>query len=401
MPHPYQTLPEDRFWRTAVAGRDAMEIAGLWKPKHEIRRRTRIVTAGSCFAQHFAKALVARRYRWLDYEPGPAGLTPEQRKDYHYGTFSFRTGNIYTPKMLYQWLNWALTDAEPPEDVWEKDGRFYDPFRPGVEPGGFASAEELHASRRDTLVAVADAVRGSHVFVFTMGLTEAWANRATGVEYAVCPGTVAGDFDEDAHVFTNHGFSALMRDMTSALRLMFRANRRLLVLLTVSPVPLTATASGQHVLTATSHSKSMLRAVASELTQIQHRVDYFPSYEIITHPAYRGRFFAPNLRSVLPEGVDHVMNQFFRDQATTFDVETAAPSPTPRASDAAPADLAASDLAVLDPAASDPPLPEPPVPEPLPAALPEEMPELELSEAEELRCEEEILAAFAPDQRHG
>ncbi len=106
MSHPYDSLPEDRFWRTAVAGRDALEIAGLWKPRHQIGRRTGIVTAGSCFAQHFARALAARRYRWLDFEPGPAGLTPEQRKDYHYGTFSFRTGNIYTPRMLREWLTW-------------------------------------------------------------------------------------------------------------------------------------------------------------------------------------------------------------------------------------------------------------------------------------------------------
>lgn len=366
MSHPYETLPEDRFWRSAVASRDALEIAGLWKPKVRIKRRTRIVTAGSCFAQHFSKALAARRYRWLDFEPGPAGLTPEQRKDYHYGTFSFRTGNIYTPRMLRQWLSWALGGATPPEDVWERDGRFHDPFRPGVEPGGFASPDELFASRRETLAAIAAAVRGAQVFVFTMGLTEAWADRATGVEYAVCPGTVAGRFDPEAHQFVNHGFAALMADMRAALRLMFRANRRLSVLLTVSPVPLTATASGQHVLTATSHSKSLLRAVAGELAQAQARVDYFPSYEIITHPAFRGRFFAPNLRSVLPEGVDHVMTQFFRDQAVAFGGEAAVAA----------------------------------VPEMVPPVA-EEAPEPVLTEAEELRCEEEILAAFAPDRRNG
>lgn len=364
MSHPYETLPEDSFWRNAVAERDAMEITGLWKPRYPIKRRTRIVTAGSCFAQHFSKALVARRYRWLDFEPGPAGLTADQRKDYHYGTFSFRTGNIYTPRMLLQWLTWALTDATPPEDVWKKDGRFFDPFRPGVEPGGFVSVDELHRSRAETLAAIAAAVRGAQVFVFTMGLTEAWQDRATGVEYAVCPGTVAGQFDADRHDFVNHGFGALMGDMTAALRLMFRANRGLKVLLTVSPVPLTATASGQHVLTATSHSKSILRAVASEMVTAQQRVDYFPSYEIITHPAYKGRFFAPNLRSVLPEGVDHVMSQFFNDQAVAFGGE-AAVSPAPP-----------------------------------PAPLAEEAPERELTEAEELRCEEEILSAFAPDRRH-
>lgn len=369
MSHPYESLPEDSFWRTAVAERDALEIVGLWKPKVQVKRRTRIVTAGSCFAQHFSKALVARRYRWLDFEPGPAGLTAEQRRDYHYGTFSFRTGNIYTPRMLLQWLTWALTDAQPPGEVWEKDGRFYDPFRPGVEPGGFVSVDEMLRSRADTLVAIAEAIRGTQVFVFTMGLTEAWQDRSSNVEYAVCPGTVAGRFDSEAHVFVNHGFAALMGDMTAALRLMYRANRSLKVLLTVSPVPLTATASGQHVLTATSHSKSLLRAVAAEIVATQARVDYFPSYEIITHPAYRGRFFAPNLRSVLPEGVDHVMAQFFRDQAAAFGGE-----------------------AVLPPA----PPPAPPQP---PEA--EESPEPELTEAEELRCEEEILAAFAPDLRHG
>jgi hypothetical protein len=367
MPHPYETLPEDRFWRTAVAEREALDIQGLWKPKLKIGRKTRIVTAGSCFAQHFAKALVARRYRWIDHEPGPVGLTAAQKHDYHYGTFSFRTGNIYTPRMLRQWLTWALTETLPPDEVWESDGRFFDPFRPAVEPGGFVSIEELHASRRDTLAAIRTAVKASHVFVFTMGLTEAWQNRETRVEYAVCPGTIAGTFDPEAHVFVNHRFAALLGDMTVAMKLMFRANRKLNLLLTVSPVPLTATASENHVLTATSHSKSLLRAVASDLVTTQRRVDYFPSYEIITHPAYRGRFYAPNLRSVLPEGVDHVMTTFFRDQQAAF----------------GGAEVAAAPVAeVVD-------------------APPEEQNEPEFTEAEELRCEEEILAAFAPDQRHG
>lgn len=361
MAHPYEDLPADRFWRTGVSELDALAITGLWKPKVLIKRRTRIATAGSCFAQHFAKALVARGYRWVDHEPGPPGLTSEQKRDYHYGTFSFRTGNIYTPRMLRQWLTWALTDTAPPEEVWETDGRFYDPFRPAVEPGGFASIDELRASRAETLVAIRQAITTSHVFVFTMGLTEAWQNGDTGTEYAVCPGTVAGSFNLERHVFVNHRFAGLMADMTAVLRLLWRANRGLNVLLTVSPVPLTATASGQHVLNATSQSKSLLRTVAAELAQRQSRVDYFPSYEIITHPAYRGRFFAPNLRSVLPEGVDHVMNSFFRDQTAMFGPVLADPSPP-----------------VAAPVAN----PEPTEPE--------------LSEAEELRCEEEILAAFAP-----
>ena len=361
MTHPYADLAADRFWRTGVAELDALQIRGLWQPKLRIRPRTPIVTAGSCFAQHFARALTARRYNWVDHEPAPPGLTAAQRHDYHYGTFSFRTGNIYTPRMLLQWLRWALAGDPPPDEVWESDGRFYDPFRPAIEPGGFASAEELHTSRAVTLAALRRAVTSAHVFVFTLGLTEAWQNRQTGVEYAVCPGTLAGSFDPKAHGFVNHRFADLLADMTAAHALMTATNPGLGLLLTVSPVPLTATASGHHVLTATSHSKSLLRAVASEMCEDNPTVDYFPSYEIITHPAYRGRFFAPNLRSVLPEGVTHVMASFFDDQSASFGRKTRRRPP-----------IAA---------------PEPVEPE---------LPDPTSSEADDLRCEEQILAAFAP-----
>lgn len=324
--HPYADLPPEAFWRSAVAGRSAFEIAGLWLPKFEVGKRSRIITAGSCFAQHFSRALVARGYRWLDLEPGPIGLTRDQQRDYHYGTFSFRTGNIYTPKMLRQWLTWALGGSEPPSEIWEKDGRFYDPFRPGVEPGGFISADELFASRRVTLAAVKAAVHQCNTLVFTLGLTESWQSRAAGHEYAICPGTMAGRFDDLAHVFVNHDYRSLAQDMSIALRILFRANRGLRVLLTVSPVPLTATASGQHVLVATSQSKALLRAVAGQMAQDHAAVDYFPSYEIITHPAYRGMFYAPNMRGVTQTGVDFVMSNFFADQARAFPAVTRAPT---------------------------------------------------------------------------
>jgi hypothetical protein len=86
-------------------------------------------------------------------------------------------------------------------------------------------------------------------------------------------------------------------------------------------VPLTATASGQHVLSATSYSKSVLRAVAGQILADFRHVDYFPSYEIVTHPIYRGMFFAPNQRSVVQEGVDIVMQNFFDDQLAAFGKE--------------------------------------------------------------------------------
>lgn len=102
MTNPYTELPATAFWRTAVAEQEPMAIGGLWTPKYPIRPHHGIVTAGSCFAQHIGQALAARGYRWLDCEPAPMHLNKEDCREFNYGIFSFRTGNIYTAKMLLQ-----------------------------------------------------------------------------------------------------------------------------------------------------------------------------------------------------------------------------------------------------------------------------------------------------------
>jgi hypothetical protein len=87
-------------------------------------------------------------------------------------------------------------------------------------------------------------------------------------------------------------------------------NPNIRILLTVSPVPLTATATDQHVLSATVNSKSILRAVAGKLALQNNFVDYFPSYELISSHATRMNHFEDNLRSVKNESIKYVMDHF-------------------------------------------------------------------------------------------
>lgn len=317
MSNPYTSLPPKAFWRKAVAEKGALGLEQLWQPKFQIRPDHKIVTAGSCFAQHIGQALTARGYDWFDAEPAPPWLRAQDARAFHYGIFSFRTGNIYTPKMLLQWLTLAFEGGDT--ELWERNGRWYDPLRPVIEPEGFASQDELLAARNTTLASLRRAVREASVFVFTLGLTECWRNAKTGLEYALCPGTVAGaSFDAALHRFHNTGYAELCADLEAAIALMQRENSAIRVLLTVSPVPLVASASGEHVLTATSHSKALLRAVAGEVAANDAQIDYFPSYEIITQPVFRGMFFAPNMRSVVPQGVATVMGHFFAEQERVF-----------------------------------------------------------------------------------
>lgn len=312
MTHPYEHLETRAFWRSAVADRDPLSIRDVWKPKFAIQPDDPVATAGSCFAQHIGRALRERGFEWYDAEPAPSCLTPEDRQRFNYGIFSFRTANIYTTAMLRQWMEWGLGKAEPPEEVWEEDGRFYDPFRPAIEPDGFESVEEMQLSRQMTARAVKRAVRNSAVFTFTLGLTEGWINREHGHVYAACPGTLHGTFDAQLHAFRNFKQAEVLADLTAAFDLARQINPDIRFLLTVSPVPLIATASGEHALVATTYSKSVLRAAAGEYVRERDYADYFPSYELVTGVPFRARFYEDNLRSVAPEGVAFVMDTFFQ-----------------------------------------------------------------------------------------
>ncbi len=84
------------------------------------------------------------------------------------------------------------------------------------------------------------------------------------------------------------------------------------MILTVSPVPLVATAAGQHALVATTYSKAVLRVAADQVARTCSDVAYFPSFEIITGNYNRGAYFAEDCRSVTEEGVSHVMRVFLR-----------------------------------------------------------------------------------------
>jgi len=310
MVNPYENLPEKSFWKSAVAQKNIFDISDLWDPKFHIKATDNVVTYGSCFAQHIGKALSSRGYNWLITEKSPNQLSSEESKAFNYGVFSSRTGNIYTTSLLKQWTDWSLGQSEPPSDVWKKNERFYDPFRPRVEPNGFSSKEEMEDSRVQTMLSFKESIVEANYFVFTLGLTESWVN-VNGYEYPMCPGTVAGTFDAEKHKFSNQQFAIILNKLSETIKSMSEINPQLKYVLTVSPVPLTATKSTRHVVVATMASKSILRAVADQLATNRSNVDYFPSYEIINSPVFRGIFFESNQRSVCSSGVDFVMNNFF------------------------------------------------------------------------------------------
>ncbi|NSY19764.1 GSCFA domain-containing protein [Neorhizobium sp. AL 9.2.2] len=318
--HPYKALSEKAFWRRSVAGVAPGAVDPVGRFALRITKATKVATAGSCFAQHIARHLSALGFNYLVTEPGHPILTETVRARNNYGLFSARYGNIYTARQLGQLFKRAHGTFVPREDCWiEEDGTVRDPFRPTSQPGGFLSQDEMRLDRRQHLAAVRRMFADLDVFVFTLGLTECWASRIDGAVFPLCPGVEGGQFDPDRHVYVNQTVEDVIVDLSDFVLGLKAVNPRAEVVLTVSPVPLAATAEAQaHVLSATTYSKSVLRVAAEMLTKRFANVHYFPSYEIITGAHARGSYFAEDLRSVTESGVSHVMTMFTR-HATDYD----------------------------------------------------------------------------------
>lgn len=309
--NPYKTQPERAFWKASVGTRHYADLADLWQPM-ALKRADCVATAGSCFAQHIGNNLARRGAAFMDMEPAPPVFSSAaEARRWGYGVFSCRYGNIYTTRQLIQLFDEAHGNRTPGELVWEKHGRFFDALRPGIDPVGQEDAESVLALRRLHLEAVQRMFAELDIFVFTMGLTEGWELVSDGTMFPVAPGTIAGNYRPADYTLRNLRHHEVRADMLGFWERLRAVNPGARMLLTVSPVPLAATATKNHVMVATTYSKSVLRAVAGELAEDVADIHYFPSYEIIScHPA-RGMFYEPDLRNVNPLGVDLVMKHFF------------------------------------------------------------------------------------------
>lgn len=338
--HPYRTQPDRAFWNRSVGGVAPSEVDPVGDIDLRLTGVDKVATAGSCFAQHIARHLQGAGLGYLVTETGDdlGGLAAP---DFNYGTFTARYGNLYTSRQLVQLFQRAYGTFVPEDDCWaEGPFRFIDPFRPQIQPGGFLSERELRLDREVHLKAVRTAFETLDVLVFTLGLTELWTSSADGAAYPVCPGVSGGTFDPERYAFVNLDVLEVVEDMLEFFRLLRGVNPRARLILTVSPVPLAATATREHVLSATTYSKAVLRAAAAMCVKRQDGIHYFPSYEIITGAFNRGRYYAQDLRSVTEEGVTHVMRLFLKH---VYGIEGALPAPPPAGQDAADRSSAAED----------------------------------------------------------
>jgi len=240
-------------------------------------------------------------------------LTAVLAQKYGFGLYSGRYGNIYTTRQLLQLIKEANGLWTPSNFVWKRDNRYFDALRPSIEPEGLASEKDVLIHRALHVRRIASMLIRCDVLIFTLGLTEAWLDSESGTVFPTAPGTICGEYDPSIFSFYNFSYSDVIEDLNEIRRLIRARRKRLRIILTVSPVPLTATASKDHVLTASTYSKSVLRAAAGRFSAEFDDVDYFPSYELIASHATCGQYYESNLRTICHEGVDAAMRMFIME----------------------------------------------------------------------------------------
>ncbi len=309
--HPYTNLPDQNFWKRFVANTPWRDVELGASAKFKLSASSKIATAGSCFAQHIARYLnKAGRSTYIAETPHPLMLEFGGENE-SYSLFSARYGNLYTARQCIELFKQAFGLVPMIEDFAEQGGRIYDLLRPNAIPNGFADLQEARGDRVYHLACVRKMFETADVFVFTLGLTESWYHADRGHTYPVCPGTAKGLYDPQLHKFRNLGYPEVSADLEGLIIGLQQVNPALKIILTVSPVPLVATYTGNNVLEASSYSKSVLRAVCGEIESRYNHVQYFPSFEIVSHVASFGQYLASDLREVTERGVSHVMSRFF------------------------------------------------------------------------------------------
>jgi hypothetical protein len=308
---PYADLPAERFWRRAIERVPPCDVDPVGTPPFGIDRHVRIATAGSCFAQNMSHALVRRGYNYFVAEPAPEHMSAHEARQAGFGVFSTRCGNVYTARQLLQLFDRAYGTLAPNDAAWARaDGRYVDPFRPQIEPNGYATVDEVIASRDRHLQAVRTMFERLDVLIFTLGLTEAWRAIADGAVFPLAPGVTAGRMDATRYQFVNFTAAEVRDDLDAFLERLSAVNPRARVVLTVSPQPPIATYEPRHVLVSATYTKAALRVAADEIARARPGVWYFPGYELVASAFNRGAYYERDLRTVTAEGVEHVMRLF-------------------------------------------------------------------------------------------
>lgn len=248
-------------------------VAGCIPPQPIISKTTRVITFGSCFADHITRHL--------------------QSKNFNVATVQLGDQIVNTYAILAQFES-AWLNKKPDIATWHE----YD----------------VPLNRK--LLNEAD------VFIMTLGLSEVWYDDPTG-EVFWSPVTQAR-FDITRHKFRTVTHSENFNNLNEMVKLIRIHRPNATIIFTLSPIPLKATFKSQSCLVANEASKAKLRSALDELMDnwiADKNLFYLPSYELVKN-CFNFQFMQDR-RHIHQHVIDFVMvvfERYFCGSVTYFEV---------------------------------------------------------------------------------
>lgn len=276
-----------------------------FEPRAQFQPDDAIFTVGSCFARNIESRLATLGFAL----PTRAFILPaEERASDTENDFL----NKYPPHAILNEFRWALDPSQAfPEEALLQLGPelWHDPHAaPNVAPATLARVRE----RRAMIAKLYSQLPQCRVIIMTLGLVEAWFDSKIGVYLNGAPPAAAFQAEPDRFrldVLTPMEIHDVLAEIYSLLERFGHPDFRLLV--TVSPVPFRNTFTGRDSITANTYSKSALRVAAEMFGHGRERVEYIPSYEIVTHTNRAAAYIQDN-RHVTPQVVNEIVERVVR-----------------------------------------------------------------------------------------
>ncbi len=270
-----------------------------------ITSKTAIGSAGSCFALRIAHQLQLWGYNYVIEEDDlPLDFPLDQLTSTSYRMGPARSGTLFNAPSMRQMVERAFGEWNPEPIVTNINNKLRDPFR-SITPT-YDDEKGYFLDYKKHTEALRRALTKCDVFVFTLGLTEAWQFSDSGDYTSISPWQVEPSLLRKKNL--------TVQDNIDELERMFEVYKRhrpgIKLIISVSPVPLNKTFEfNKHVVEANNYSKSVLRVAAEEFTnRYPEEVFYFPSYEMVLYGTKNP--WEKDMRHVSSEAVSRVMRLF-------------------------------------------------------------------------------------------
>lgn len=272
------------------------------RPTFAMRPGQKVFAIGSCFARNVENRLHHQFEIATRSFSVPASEWPVAGKN---GIL-----NEYNPGTIAQRITRAMHGTPAPAETVVPDGdKVMDLLLPG--PGCAPVTRERAFERRGEIDAIYAELPTADVIVVTLGLTEAWYDREVDAYLNRMPSRE--DLESGRYDLVVMDVGEAMALLEPAFRLLDGRN----VLVTVSPVPLNTTFSGQDVIAANAYSKATLRVCAEHLSALPG-VDYYPSYEMVASAGLLRAYTEDNLHvrpGIVKQVVAHMLQAYVTEDA--------------------------------------------------------------------------------------